>query len=141
MKKLNILFTILALAAFTVSCETYDDYDTDRETVVGFTTASKNINNVPEGGTKSTTVDLFISDVSSVDRTFSIELVDDLTDTAPENYTYDATVTFLADTREASITVTAVDVTITDERTFFGLAVKAENGAVSGGRTSVGLKN
>ncbi|OAD90054.1 hypothetical protein A7A78_07500 [Aequorivita soesokkakensis] len=142
MKKVNILIVILTIALVAVSCETYDDYNTDRTTVVGFTTATKNINNIPEGGTKSETVNLFVSDLSSADRTYTVIQVPlDSMETASENYTYDATVTFPANTREASIVVTAIDNSITDERNFFKLAIQGGPDVVSGGLVLVGVKN
>lgn len=142
MKKVNILMIILTIAIVAVSCETYDDYDTDRKTVVGFTSATKNINNVPEGGTKSTTVDLFVSDLSSADRTFTIVAIPaDSLGTAPENYTFDSTVLFPANERSASIEVTAIDNSITDERRFFKLAIEGSENVVSGGIVLMGVKN
>lgn len=142
MKKVNILIVILTIAIVAVSCETYDDYNTDRKTVVGFTTATKNINNIPEGGTKSTTVDLFVSDLSSADRTFTIVAIPaDSLATAPENYTFDSTVTFPANERSASIEVIAVDNSITEERAFFKLAVEGSTDIVSGGIVLMGVKN
>lgn len=133
---------ILAIAIVAVSCETYDDYNADRKTVVGFTTATKNINGIPEGGTKSTTVDLFVSDISSSDRTFSVTTVPvDTLGTAPDNYTFETTVTFPANTREASIEVTGVDNSITEDRSFFRLAIQGEADVVSGGRTLIGVRN
>ncbi|MBG44561.1 MAG: hypothetical protein CL530_11410 [Aequorivita sp.] len=142
MKKVNILIVILTIAIVAVSCETYDDYNTDRKTVVGFTTATKNINNIPEGGTKSTTVDLFVSDLSSAARTFTIKAIPaDSLGAASENYTFDSTVTFPANERSASIEVIGIDNSITDERTFFKLAVEGSADVVSGGIVLMGLKN
>lgn len=142
MKKVNILIVILTIALVAVSCETYDDYNTERKTVVGFTVATKNINGVPEGGTKSTTVDLFVSDLSSADRTYTVisQPVDSL-GTAAENYTFDPSVTFLANTRVATIEVVAVDNSITEERSFFKLAIQGGEDVVSGGVVVVGIRN
>ncbi len=142
MKKVNILIALLAIAIFTVSCESYDDYNTDRKNVVGFITKERAINNIPEGGTKSATVDLFMTDLSNVDRTFNIIDVPALSEpaTARENYTFDATVTFLANTREASITVTGIDNSIEGEE-YFALAVEGEGDVVSGGIVSVRVRN
>lgn len=142
MKKVNILIVILSIALVAVSCESYDDYNTDRKAVVGFTTATQNINNIPEGGTKSATVNLFVSDLSSADRTYTVVAIPaDSLATASENYTFDATVTFLANTRTSSIEVTAVDNSITDERSFFKLAIQGGEDAVSGGIVLMGLRN
>lgn len=142
MKKVNILIVILTIALVAVSCETYDDYNTDRTTVTGFILATQNINNVPEGGTKSLTVELYVSDVASSDRTFSIvaKAADSL-GTAPDNYTFDSTVTFLANTQKSSIEIIAVDNSITDDRTFFKLAVEGNEETISGNPILIGVRN
>lgn len=149
MKKINLLFTFVVLALVMVSCESYDDYNTDRKTVVGFSVPSKNINNIPEGGEKTTTLDIVTSDLASVDRTFKIitipALLDDsnppFVETNSENYTFDATVTIPANTREGSITVTGIGNSIQDERgEFFSLAVEGGGNVVSGGRTTIKIK-
>ena len=150
MKKINILFTFVVLALVMVSCESYDDYNADRKTVVGFSVPSKNINNIPAGPDgRSTTVDLVTSDVSSVDREFKVTTIPALleeanppfVETNPENYTYDATVTILANTRTGVITVTGFANSIVDERgEFFTLAIEGGGNVVSGGRTTIKLK-
>lgn len=150
MKKINILFTFIVLALVMVSCETYDDYNADRKTVVGFSVPSKNINNIPEGPEgRSTTVDLVTSDMSDVDRQFKITTIPAImeganppfVETNPENYTYDATVTILANTRTGTINVTGFANSITDERgEFFTLAVEGGGDVVSGGRTTIKIK-
>lgn len=150
MKKINILFTFIVLALVMVSCESYDDFNADRKTVVGFSVPSKNINNIPAGPDgRSTTVDLVTSDVSSVDREFKITTIPALLDDAippfvetnPENYTYDATVTILANTRTGTIEVTGFANSIEDERgEFFTLAIEGGGNVVSGGRTTIRVK-
>lgn len=146
MKKLKFITLILTIALVAVSCETYDDYDTNRETVVGFTKSSQNINGIPEGGEKSVTLDVFASDLSNNDRTFtviSIPIANPEVDipTADENYTFDTSVIIPANERMGSITVTGVDVSITNERSFFMLAIKGTENNVSGGQIKIGLKN
>lgn len=150
MKKINILFTFVVLALVMVSCETYDDYNADRKTVVGFSVPSKNINNIPVGGEKSTTLDLVTSDMADFDREFKIttipaileEAIPPFVETNPENYTYDATVTIPANTRTGSINVTGFGISIEDERgEFFTLAVEGGGNVVSGGRSTVKVKS
>ncbi|QQX75408.1 MULTISPECIES: hypothetical protein [Aequorivita] len=141
MKRVNILIVILTIAIIAVSCETYDDYNTDRKTVVGFVTPNKNIS-VPEGGSKTDSVKVFVSDLSSSDRTFTVITIPvDTLPTAPENYTFESTVTIPANTRETMFGVTAVDNSIDDTRRFFRLAIQGEADVVSGGRALIGVKN
>ncbi|SRX54659.1 hypothetical protein [Aequorivita sp. CIP111184] len=141
MKKVNILLVILALAIVTVSCETYDDYNAERKTTVGFITLTKNIS-VPEGGSKTDSVSLFVSDLSSSARTFTVITVPvDTLPTAPENYSFESTVTVPANTREVKFGVTAIDNSIDDTRRFFRIAIQGDANIVSGGRTLIGVKN
>ncbi|MEM0518263.1 MULTISPECIES: hypothetical protein [Aequorivita] len=141
MKKVNILIVILAIALVAVSCETYDDYDENRLTTVGFVTLTKNIS-VPEGGSKTDSVKVFVSDLSNVARTFSvITVAPDTLPTAPENYTFESTVTIPANTREVMFGVTAIDNSIDDTRRYFRIAIKPEPNIVSGGRSQIGVKN
>lgn len=146
MKKLKFITLILTIALVAVSCETYDDYDTDRPTIVGFAKKSQNVNGVPEGGTKDQTLDVFVSDVSNTDRSFEIVVVpipDPVTNvpTASENYTFDASVTIPANERIGTITLTAVDVSLTKDRTYVMLGIKEGSGYIAGGTILVGLKN
>jgi hypothetical protein len=141
MKKVNILIVILAIALVAVSCESYDDYDTDRMTTVGFVTLTKNLS-VPEGGSKTDSVKVFVSDLSNVARTFEvITVAPDTLPTDPENYTFENTVTFPPNTREVMFGVTAIDNSIDDTRRYFRIAIKPEPNIVSGGRSQIGVKN
>jgi len=146
MKKLKFITLFLTIALVAVSCESYDDYDTDRDTVAGFTKKTQNINSIPQDGEKSTTVDVFASDVKSFERTFSVVIVpvtnpEENTPTAENNYRYDATVTIPANERLGTLTVTGVDNSLTSDRTFFMLSIQGGDDVVSGGTIMIGLKN
>lgn len=151
MKKINIIITFVALALFVVSCETYDDYNADRKTVIGFSKDSDNINNIPEGGerTRTFTDVLFVSDMADVDREFKViviptilpEAVPPATATNPENYSFDATVIIPANTQRGSFTVTGIDNSIEDETgEYFSVAIEGGGNIVSGGRFTIRLR-
>lgn len=143
MKKFKLIFAILTVTFLVSGCESYDDFESSGKNIAGFTTKDKNINSIPAGGSKSTTLDLFMTDLSEVDRTFTIVAVPALKApaTAPENYSFDTTVTFLANTRKASITVTGIDSSITDpEGEYFALAVEGDANVVSGGFASIRVR-
>lgn len=143
MKTFKLIFAILTVTFLVSGCDSYDDYQSSGENIAGFTTKDKNINSIPAGGSKSTTLDLFMTDVFDVDKTFNIVVVPALKQpaTAPENYTFDATVTFLANTRTAQITVTGIDNSITDpEGEYFALGVEGDANIVSGGFASIRLR-
>lgn len=137
----------MTFAFVATSCEaTFDDYDTDRTPVVGFTTKNKNINGIAPGQEKSTTIDVFASDVSSTDRTFEITHIEiDNTDEYPptdrNNFSYDTTVTIPAGERVGTIEVIGKNTTgITNDREYFRLTVKSTEGVASGGVVTVGLR-
>ena len=142
MKNIKTIIAFLFTAVLIVSCETYEDYDSEA-TVVGFTKNSSNINRVPEGGTAEGTVTLYVSDVSNADRTFTlVDLPADEFPTATDNYEYPSSVTIPAGVREIEVTVTAIDNSISpDDRTFFILAVQEGEGYITGGQVKIGLKN
>lgn len=142
MKNIKLIFTFFIAAVLLVSCEKYEDYDSEA-TVVGFTKQSININRIPEGGTKDEVVSLFASNVSGVDRTFTLtDLPAEVSPTATNNYSYPATVVVPAGTREINVTITGIDNSISPtDRTFFVLAVQAGDDYLSGGRVLVGLRN
>lgn len=145
MKNLKYLFLILTIAFTSVACETYDDYNVDRETVVGFTRRNLNINRIGDtGSTKDAQVTIFASEASSVDRTFNITDIqidnpDEFLPTDPENFTYDSTVFIPAGELTGVITVTGINVTLTSERTHFRLIVEESPGVVRGSEITIGL--
>lgn len=150
MKKINIIITLVALALFVGSCETYDDYDTNRKPIVGFKTATGNINNIPEGGEKSRTFsDVYVNELADVDRVFNLVVIPTIlpeatppaTATNPENYTFDATVTVPANSHEGSFSATGIDNSIEDERgEFFTVAIQGDENVVSGGQFTIRLR-
>jgi|26BtaG_2_1085354.scaffolds.fasta_scaffold00025_9 hypothetical protein len=146
MKKIKFLILFLAVAVVGVSCETYDDYDTNRLPAVGFTAKNKNINSIPQGGQKSTTIDVFASDVSDSDRTFDVITVpieDTVTNppTTEENYEFDRTVTIPANSRVGTMTVTGIGNTLpSGERVYFKLAIDSDPSVVAGGQILIALR-
>ena len=145
MKNIKFITLILGLTLMTVSCDDYEDFDASERPVVGFSRSTNNINSVPEGGEKSIIIDVFSSTLSSEERSFPITTIpiadpDAFAPAAPENYSYDATVTIPANERVGSITVTGVDVSLSTDRTYFVLAIESGNDVVSGGTTLIGLR-
>jgi hypothetical protein len=142
MKIINIVFSLMVIAVVSVSCETYDDFNADRETIVGFPSNSVNISGVPEGGVKdSNPIKIFASDVASTDRTFKILVVNDLTTTPSENYTFDPVVVIPAGSRETTFIFTAVDTSLTSEKVTVTLEIEERADVVSGGRVGISMKN
>ncbi len=152
MKKISFIITLAFLTIGMVSCDTnYDDYNTDRKTVIGFTGGSDNINNIPEGGERTRTFNdaLFISDIADVDREFKIVVIPTIlpeadppsTATNPENYSFESTVIIPANSQRGSFTVTGIDNSIEDERgEYFSVEVEGGGNIVSGGKFTIRLK-
>ncbi|WP_339701702.1 hypothetical protein [uncultured Marixanthomonas sp.] len=130
MKRLNIIFAILTLTIFTVSCETYDDFEEQREIVVGFSTPTESFD-LEDGEEKTETLSVFSSEATSADRTFNVVVVESEVET--ESYTFDNTVTILAGEREGSIDITGFGVSLTEEEKTLTLLIERADAYVSGG--------
>lgn len=140
MKKINIIIAVVTLALFGVACETYDDYNTDRKTVVRFhqvvpregNTEDHKITVIP-GGSDLRLVEVFTSDESDVDRTFNVILVDSLTTVASENYSFNSTITVPAHERRALLTFNVTDVSLTDDYEDVAIAIEGVTGSIVAG--------
>ncbi|WP_310991117.1 hypothetical protein [Aequorivita marina] len=138
MKNISIVLAVFALVFTSVSCETYDDYDADRAPIIGFTQANVNIK-VREGSTRDKSVDVYISEAASVDRTFNVVVVADETEVAAENYSFTETVEILANERFGEVTITGIDVSLTEEKTPLTLQVQSGDGVISGAKVTAEL--
>jgi hypothetical protein len=142
MKNLKYLITILAVAVIAVSCETYDDYDTERSTVIGFTTLVGGPNAiVPAGGSLDKQINVFVSDVSNTERSFNVIINAELTEIGPENYSLSPMI-IPANERSAVYTVTFTDVNLPLEPTPFSIKFEssASGNIVSGNRAIVQVR-
>ena len=133
MKKIKILFSVLVLVLFVTSCESYDDYDTSRPEVAGFQAPSKNLK-VPNGGTKGLTLDIYVTDLSSQERTFTVSAVASLSQVDPENYQLDANFIIPANEHVGQFTMTGIDVSLTSEKEELVLQVDPKGDVISGSR-------
>jgi hypothetical protein len=142
MKNIKYLITILAIAVIAVSCETYDDYDTERSTVIGFTTLVGGPNAVvPAGGSLDKQINVFVSDVSSTERSFNVIVNSELTELSPENYTLSPMV-IPANERTAVFTITFTDVSLETEAQPIRLKFEssASGNIVSGNQATVQVR-
>lgn len=113
MKNIKLIITVLAVALFAVSCDTHDDYDTERPTIVTFASLVGGPNAiVPVGGTLVKEINVFVSNVSNAERTFNVLLVAEETEVASENYSFSSTVTIPANENTAIFSVTLTDVSL-----------------------------
>ncbi|EDM43808.1 hypothetical protein SCB49_09460 [unidentified eubacterium SCB49] len=97
MKKISLIL-LVALTLGFVGCDSYEDFDADRPLVVGFTNASGGQNeNYDPGEEEVKTVTVYVSEVSSEDRTFGVSIDTDQTEASADNYSLSSnSVTVLA---------------------------------------------
>lgn len=138
MNKLKYIITILAIAVIAVSCETHDDFDENRLPVVGLTSAVGGPNAiVPVGGTLDKQINVFVSDIASEERSFSVTVNSEITELGSENYTIGQAVV-PANERAGVLTVTFSDVSLTS--TFQPVRFKIDNSSgayVSGSEITI----
>ncbi len=141
MKNLKYIITILVFAALAVSCETYDDFDQDRLPVVGFTSAVGGPNAiVPEDGTLDKEINVFVSDVSTSDRTYSVLVNEEETELGSENYTF-GNIVIPANERTGVFVVTFSDVSVTSDFQPVRFRVDNSSGIVSGSEITIQVRN
>lgn len=139
MKKTYILIlAFVSMIAFS-SCDTdHDEYETDRLPVVGLTgtVGSQNVSLDP-GDSAEKGIEVFVSDVASVDRTFplSVNLAETMIDAA--NYTVPASFVVPAGSRTAEFLITVTNVNLPVD--YAPIVLKVDEGAnhVSGAQVSV----
>lgn len=106
MKKTYIILTLLLTTLLISSCETYDDYESPRKTIVGFTFGTLATQMNPGQTIVFPIAQYYISDAASVDRTFQIGVVESRTGVTSDNYSFDSTVIIPANEQVGNITVT-----------------------------------
>jgi hypothetical protein len=142
MKKAHILISLFIVALFATSCETYEDYDTERGAVIGFTLGTDFEISVSEG---SPLIDFpipyFVSESSSSERTFQVVVVAEETEVASENYSFDSMVVVPANERSGTLLFSAMDISLTNEFAPLVLAFEASSTVTSGSPVRIFLKN
>ncbi|MBT0606604.1 hypothetical protein [Aequorivita echinoideorum] len=144
MKNIKFAIILFAVAILNQSCETYDDYNTDRPTNIGFVTTEIALVSLSEGQSQTRPANVYINNVADVDRTFNVVVYNEFnsTTTSPENYSFDSTVLIPAGSHDGTINITITDVSLTPETTeFLTLAIEENPDYVSGGRVTVSLQN
>lgn len=138
MKNFKIILFLFAITM--ISCETHDDFDSDRQTIIGFTTAvgSPNVT-LPVGDSVVKEYNVFISDVSNESRTFSV-VIDPTSLIGAENLSF-SEVVIPAGVREGIFTVTVTNVSLPVEYASAVFAFDNSNpNYVSGGKGSLNMR-
>ncbi|MFT7592491.1 MAG: hypothetical protein ACI9UJ_002428 [bacterium] len=139
MKNIKFIITLFVLAVTLQSCETFDDFPEEREAVIGFTKASSSITVSAGQTTAEKELDIFVSDMSTSDRTFNI-VVAEGSEVAAENYSFDGALTVLANEREAILVFTAIDISLMPDPQPLILAFEYSDDYASGGRITLNIK-
>ncbi|WP_019039061.1 hypothetical protein [Psychroflexus tropicus] len=140
--KTNSIFLLLLLSFLTLtSCEDYDDYNEDRPTVVGFvgseTSDSSDPSSLAPGESAEITAFLFASDLSTSQRSFAIELDSAENELTEDNVSFDTQVVFPANERNAEITVTITNNSLTTTPELLVLKLVTDPSYVVGERLRV----
>jgi hypothetical protein len=116
MKKIYIVLVLIFTVCSFNSCETYDEYNADRPTIIRFTLGGVlplTIN--AANPTRSFDIPYFVSDATNSDRTFEIVVVADMTEVASENFTFPSSIVLPAGENRGTVRFTAMDVSLTNE--------------------------
>jgi hypothetical protein len=143
MKKTYIILMLFISALFTFSCETYDEFDAERPTIIGFTLGATTLQLTITPNNPSITfpVTFFVSETSNVERTFKVLVLDNPNGPAPENYSFDANIVIPANERRGVMPFTAMDVSLTNEYAPLELKFEESPGVLSGPTAKFELRN
>jgi len=142
MKKVYIFTLILTLTALSSCTTSYNDFEEDRGSTIGFTlgatlelpvSSSNPIVDFP--------IPCFVTSVSNIDRTFEVIVIEDETEVTPENYSFNAMVTIPANQRKGFLYFTAMNVSLTSDFQPLIIAFKSDDNTVSGKRASIALRS
>ena len=141
MKNIARILVLMVVVFTTYSCnKEYNDYDTDRETILGFADLL-GIAQVPLG---EQTVDIEIgflsSDIASTDRSFQVYVVSEGTNVDAENYTFNPSVVLPANQQSGSFIFTAVDVSLTSDFGDVFLGFESNEIALSTGQINIKVR-
>ncbi|PKG42212.1 hypothetical protein [Psychroflexus sp. MES1-P1E] len=138
---LRLVFLLLLTSPF-ISCDDYEDFEEDRDTVVGFVGigGSSNVNLNP-GDSRDKTAEVFVSDVSNSERSFGIEIDTAENEITTDNFTFDAQVVIPANERTAEVTITVTNNSLPEEAQRIVLKVVDSPSYVTGGRATLNSKS
>jgi len=103
---------VVVFTTYSCSNAEYNDYDTERESIVGFAEALA-IAIVPvEDNSIDIEIEFITSDVASTDRTYQVYVVSEGTNIDAENFSFNPSVVMPANQYYATFTFTAIDVSL-----------------------------
>ena len=133
MKKTYIILTLLLTTLFVTSCETYDDFEAERDTIVGFTFGAFDTGMNPGQTIVFPIAKYYITDVSPVDRTFQLVADESLTGITSDNYSFDSTVVIPANEQEGTLTVTLMNNSLSTEPKDLVIVFSSNDGTIVSG--------
>lgn len=137
---LRLVFLLLLTSPF-LSCDDYEDFEEDRDTVVGFSGVggSSNVNLNP-GASRDKTADVYVSDVSNSERSFGIEIDAEVNEITSDNFTFDSQVVIPANERTGEITLTVTNNSLPVESQIIAIKIVDSPNYVTGENASVKSK-
>ncbi|AFU67996.1 hypothetical protein P700755_001024 [Psychroflexus torquis ATCC 700755] len=138
MKHISRLIVLLLLTSPFISCDDYEDFEEDRDTVVGFSRVlgSSNVNLDP-GDSRDKTAVVFVSDVSNSERSFGIEIDTEENEITTDNFTFDSQVIIPANERTAEITITVTNNSLPIESQRIAIKIVNSPNYVTGGNAGL----
>jgi hypothetical protein len=141
MKKTYIILTLLLTTLLLSSCETYDEYDAERETLVGFTLgATLELPLSAANPVINFNLPFFATEASTSDRIFRVVVVASETEVASENFSFEADAVLLANERRGTLVFTAMNVSLTNDFAPIVLAFEASDNVLPGSLVRIALK-
>jgi len=142
MKKINIIVTFFIASLMVLSCSTdFNNVNSDHTDVIGFSSPDKRIpvsENSPE---ITVSINFFVSNMSSSERTFNLTVVEEETELLEATYSFDAFVVVPANERSGSLMFTALnDSSLTNDFQPMVIAFEGTSEISSGNSITVEIK-
>jgi len=137
MKKLTYILVLLTIGVFLNSCSDEPEF-TKNLNYITFEALSLDMGVDPDG-TAEHEVKVFTTQVTGSDRTFNINVLEDVSTADPASYTVPATVTVPANSNVGIITIGISDINIGDAGETLVLDLAAEDGLFKGEATTINL--
>ncbi len=141
MKKIHIYIALLIVTVTFSSCrEEYDEFETDRPTVAGFTLGATLELPVGSNGINNFPVPFFVSSASTSERVLNVVVIADETSVTADNYFFEETVVIPANERSGTLFFSAVNSSLSPEFEPLVIGFEEVSGVVRGTNANIALR-
>lgn len=142
MKKIYLILTVVLSSLLMTSCSTsHDDFDEDRETIIGFTLGAALELPIPPGVTFNFPVTYYVTEASTADRTFQVIVVDEETTLTSDNYSFETELVVPAGEKVGQFFVGLTNNSLTDEFADLVIAFAGNENLTSGNKATLSIKS